>query len=736
MKKQQINEDVQSTEVERQEERIGEGVAPMHFPITPFSIAVSGLYEFRFQVLPHPFPAPISTGMKEDESEVQAVPFFLREELRLDVDHYHPQMVASGTIFGALNSRVQWIAHLQAKGTHRWIGTIWYKDGNTSIFPYTHVEIKVTSSWFPGLRSAAVSFSGGAAPKRTRIFRYTSPYFHPINLEFDYAQGVQPTTVINTCAHPNHPATLPCENLSVQMVFQRAGFNATTSAGGGVVPIALAGGGIPGKWSDQEMHDAMQSYWSRFANRPQWALWAFFASLHEQGSTLGGIMFDDIGPNHRQGTAIFKDSFISTAPAGDLNPQAWVERMIFWTACHEIGHCFNLAHSWQKSLPVSWIPLVDNPQVRSFMNYPYRVTGGQTAFFSDFEYRFSDQELFFLRHAPERFVEMGNANWFDHHAFQQANVSAEPAIRLEVRVNREQAVFEFMEPVTLELKLTNTSSEPQLIEDSLLRMTDAMTVILKKEGKTARQWLPYVQQCIQPKKRILMPSESIYESLFVSAGKNGWDIAEPGMYTVQIALHLGEEDIVSNQLRVRVTPPPGYDEEVMAQDLFSDEIGRILAFDGSRFFQHSNDILREIAQKLSNRRIAHHANLAVGHSLLHDCKLLAEDIKQAGKRMEINIEGAKPEEARKLLVSALIKPASTAVESFGHIDFKYYVERFSDWLNENGHVEEAIKTRDILYDTMKNRKVHGHKVKEDVLEEISRHNGKGKIVKSEKAMKV
>ena len=144
-------------------------------------------------------------------------------------------------------------------------------------------------------------------------------------------------------------------------------------------------------------------------------------------------MFDSIGPNHRQGTAMFNDSFIKNAPAGDANPAAWVRRMKFWTACHEIGHGFNLAHSWQKSLGTPWIPLTNEPEARSFMNYPDGVQGGQNAFFSDFEFRFSDNELLFMRHAPERFVQMGNADWFDHHGFEQANVSPGSPFALELR---------------------------------------------------------------------------------------------------------------------------------------------------------------------------------------------------------------------------------------------------------------------------------------------------------------
>ena len=68
------------------------------------------------------------------------------------------------------------------------------------------------------------------------------------------------------------------------------------------------------------------------------------------------------------------------------------------------------------------MPLADEPEARSFMNYPYNVAGGQAAFFADFEFRFSDQELLFIRHAPERFVQMGNAAWFDHHGFEEAAV--------------------------------------------------------------------------------------------------------------------------------------------------------------------------------------------------------------------------------------------------------------------------------------------------------------------------
>jgi hypothetical protein len=650
-----------------------------------------------------------------------------REQLRLDVDRYYPQMVASGTFIPDISSWDHWIANLSVSGPNAWTGNIWYKDTSPGrTFPYTSVKIEVTNRRSPNRREAKATFSGGGGTTRQRTFKFEGPHFHPVDFEFDFAQGEQPTLTVDTCAHPNRPATLPCENLSLQTVYRRAGFDVTTSAGGGTVPLAGAGPGA--LWSDVEMHDAMQTYWSRFVAEPQWAMWVFFASLHEQGTSLGGIMFDDIGPNHRQGTAIFNDAFISNPPAGDPNPAEWVRRMIFWTAGHEMGHAFNLAHSWQKSLTFGglgpWIPLADEPEARSFMNYPFNVSGGQAAFFADFEYAFSDQELLYLRHAPARFVQQGNAAWFDHHGFQGADTMPEQALKLELRVNRKTPAFGFMEPVITELKLTNTSSQPQLVDENLLSRTDSMAVVLKQDGRPARQFVPYAQYCPLPETKALMPGESVYAPLFVSAGQNGWDVADPGRYTVQVALHREDEEyLVSNPLRLVVEPPLGErrdDAERLAQDFFSEEVGRILWFGGSQVLEKGNDVLREVAERLSDRRVALHANAALGNAVAREYKLLnlgdadkerAKPAAMAGG--EVTVRPPDVEEARKDFGAALTDNADDGAASLGHIRYRRYVNRFSDLLAEQGETQEAAQIQDNLHDTMANRNVLDR-----VLEEI------------------
>ena len=700
---------------------------PIPLPLFP---PVSGLYEWRLQLYPLPVPLPLPERPIPTKPIPDLPPrpvpsstpaaelgtllpwWFSREELRLDVDRRYPQNVASGTVFRFLRTRVHWIANLSRVNLNTWTGNIWYKDGDVASFPFTNVRIQVVRSWYPAQRKATVTFSGGGAVEHTRTFKFKSIYFHPVEFEFDCAEGTTAVTSVQTHDHPNRPDTMPSETLSIETVYKRSGFKVRKSEGD-IVPLSLAG--ADARWSDMEMHDAMQTYWSRFADRAQWSMWVFFASLHERGTSLGGIMFDDIGPNHRQGTSIFNDAFISNAPAGDAAPAAWVRRMRFWTAVHEMGHAFNLAHSWQKALVYDgkgpWIPLANEPEARSFMNYPYNVTGGQAAFFADFEYRFSDGELLFLRHAPARFVQMGNAEWFDHHGFQQANVSLEPDFRLELRANRAKTEFEFMEPVVLELKLTNISSQDQIIDANILSAVDHMAVVIKKSGKPARLFSPYAQYCFESKNKIVKTGESEYESLFISAGQNGWDLAEPGNYTIQVCLHIGAEDLVSNPLHLRVAPPRGYDEEWLAQDFFSDDVGRILTFDGSKFLNKGNDTLHEIIEKLSDHKVARHARVALANPMTRKYKQLdlgeskrpVMPVYMAGGKIKVSPPNVA--EARKELAAALTEKTDAAAESLGHIDYKHYVDQFCDWLDKQGVSDEAIQIQDGLYKTLSARKV-------------------------------
>ena len=678
---------------------------------------VSGLYLAR-PADDDDLSMEVPEGMNGAEPVVPVTPASAvgREELRLDVDGHHPQRTASGVaVMG--HDRVHWIAALVPLGKRRWRGSIHYKDGSTAGFPYTTVHIHVLGGDDDlADHMVRVRFEAPGGLRRTRRFRYQSRYFHTVDFEFDAATGEQATTSVDTCAHPNRPPTLPCEVLTMRTVFQRAGFDVSESPGG-TVPIT--GAGTNARWSDAEMHDAMQAFWSRFSATAQWAMWVFFASLHEQGTDLGGIMFDDIGPNHRQGTAIFNDAFIAQPPTGDAAPEAWVRRMIFWTAAHEMGHAFNLAHSWQKSLGTPWLAgLADEPEARSFMNYPFRVSGGQAAFFADFRYRFSDAELLFLRHAPERFVQMGNAAWFDHHGFQEARVAPQQSLRLELRVNRAGGAFEFLEPVMLELKLTNVSTDPQLVDANALKSLDGMTVVIKPQNRPAREFVPFARYCYSPGTTVLGPGESLYAPIQVSAGAQGWDVAEPGNYRLQVALRRGDEDLVSNALAVRVRPPADRGEEFTAQDVFTEDVGRALAFGGTVVLSDANDVLNEVLDRHPERRIAIHAALALGLPAAKDYKALSSSHgAPAGVRIETR--PARPERAEELLDQALTSRPQDAAETLGHIGYVERSRTASASLAEADDTPAAVRLLDMAHQTMAARVVRKRKVLTDVLDSLA-----------------
>ena len=628
----------------------------------------------------------------------------VRERLNLDVDGRYPQRVVSGTIRSLLNLRLHWIARLRQTGPNQWAGPIFFKKGNGSLLTQTSVKVAVIGV-APATRVAKVTYSGPGGTV-TRTYRYSRAWFRAVEFEYDCQQGQTATTTIQTHAHPNRPPGLPSEDLSLETVYRRAGFKVTKSGGDTVVPTS--GAGADARWTDQEMHDAMQLHWSQFQNAAQWSLWVFWARQHVTGSSLGGVMFDDIGPKHRQGTAIFNESFIADAPPGDPNPAAWVKRMLFWTAAHEMGHAFNLAHSWQKSLGTPWIPLADEPEARSFMNYPFLVSGGQSTFFSNFAFRFSNPELLFMRHAPEQFVQMGNADWFDNHGFEQAETTPEPDFELTVRMNRDKAQLAFMEPAIVELKLENVSGRPQILEAGRMSSMDAVTLVVKRKDRPAKRWQPFAHYCVEPGLRTLEPGASLYEPLFISAGTNGWLIDEPGTYLVQAALHLNDRDVVSNPLYIRVAPPQSYDEQAVAQDMFTDSVARIVNFGGSLALEGGNDALREVAERLDEAHpAAIHARFALGSPRVIATKQVVAAASADGNgHGALAIKTSKGQsEGRELVQSALGADPQAAAETFGHIGYHRRVDAYADALARQNQKAQAKEIRKQMTAALRRRGV-------------------------------
>ena len=448
----------------------------------------------------------------------------------------------------------------------------------------------------------------------------------------------------------------------------------------------------------------MRMYWSRYSPRAQWALWFLFAQEYEL-SEFGGMMFDNSERNaadrfQRQGAAVFSANLERTLPPGESQPNQWMTRERFFAAVHEIGHCFNLSHSWQKQKGKPWVPRIyAGDDILSFMNYPNRYPGGGETFFSEFPFQFDKQEIQFLRHAPEQFVQMGAALASVDHGFSSARVSTQPTLALNLTVNRARPVFEFLEPVKIDLQLTNVSNEPAVVDPATFVGAHDLSLFIQRRDGVAQEWRPYVRLCSFGGVKLLRPGESLKASLFASAGVDGWHLADPGAYTLHAGISRDGEAIHAKPLNLRIASPQSWEEDYLAQNLFTDEVGRALALGGTYAMTSAIAALEEATDRLKDRAIARHAQLALGLPRKENRRMLS--LPEGRSRMSsvsadggcLEVVKAKPEEARRLLHAALLDQPEMAAQTFGQTAWEQQVESFANWLEHNGDSAAARKAR-------------------------------------------
>src|SRR5262249_17420984 len=162
---------------------------------------------------------------------------------------------------------------------------------------------------------------------------------------------------------------------------------AYAGAGGQMVPTAGSGGinntrAVDGERSKAGVHASMQTPFTLWKDLPPWAGWGLAAQLPHLGPGPYGIMFDQQG-KQRQGCAVFHKGIGGTT--------ADLLRLQLYTYVHELGHCFNLLHSWQKSFASP--PVTNRPNALSWMNYPWNYPlGGAASFSNTFPFHFAHDE--------------------------------------------------------------------------------------------------------------------------------------------------------------------------------------------------------------------------------------------------------------------------------------------------------------------------------------------------------
>lgn len=668
----------------------------------------------------HDLDEPIYVGEDQPTADDE---LDLSFTLHVDVDGNDPLDVVSGTVtegagsshfIGRVTSNVASAAGSRELTVGDFSAT-WPATGET--FERADVRISAGGAATPTAEVSFVATSGKVYGPF--LAAQASTFFRHVEFEVDREIDALDAEPYDTHTHPDRPRDLPRESLTLESAFAKSGILVTRSSGASVIDTSEAGGDR--RWSNRELHDAMERHWAAFANRPQWKMWIFLAELAAddppfvQGDGLGGIMFDgDIdepGGVDRQGTALFTKAPVFHSPQGaypQANPPAAeaAQRELFFNLIHETGHAFNLAHSFQKSLGAPWpappwMPVVSDARALSWMNYPDQASppsGTLKAkwFYDRFRFRFDDRENLFLRHAPERFVQMGNESWFQNHA-RVARGSLDPRLQLVVRSRKK--IFELGEPVAVELKLENRGDGVVMVHGGLSAHEGFVQMAITDPRGMRRPFLPMMHARARVEAQALEPGEALYMPAKLTIGAFGSPFKEPGAYRVEASYTNLDGSTAAAVMQLYVRPPKNWDDVVTVNELFNARVGRVMYMGGSRVMEDVIDKLGWISKKLgADHPVQFH---------LHGARCMAWDAKfkvvDLGAR-KIRLLDADPGLVQQQL-EPVVAAAKEAADTIGHIQFEKLVSSYVSCAVEDGKKAAARTAQQAMVSLFKERKV-------------------------------
>jgi hypothetical protein len=576
---------------------------------------------------------------------------------------------------------------------------------------HIYTTAKITIPWGgskigPAAVSLITKFSTAAysCKKKSNAFR-------DLQLEVDVCESVNNAPLLpeyDTNSHSDRPVDLPQRVLTIEETYKEAGIDVTINPVNTVIDDSASQFTT---WSPAELHDAMEQHFSQHSGAwPKWHLWCLLAGTF-QSSSVGGIMFDAAAgyggagdAPDRQGCAVFRNHswFSNLVENPTTQSEAEAMRKYLYTYVHEIGHAFNFLHSWDKSRPDSL----------SWMNYDwkYDARNGSDEFWNNFRMRFDDEELIHMRHGDRASVIMGGDPWASGgHAEEPAgamtNAIGDTPLDLTIR---SKGYFQFMEPVSVELRLKNKSELPIGIDKQLEpEFGNVIIYIQRPDGRTV-EYSPLLCKIASPDIKVLKPlqgntkGEDRYsQNVFLSYGSGGFYFPEPGEYLIRAA-YQGDGDmlITSGVHRIRIGRPFSMDEEKIAQDFFNRDTGMALYLNGSSspFLKSGMDVLEELSEKYGKSSLGAQISLLLA-------KNLSEPFFRMKNKKMVKDRDSKPDEALAFTKKAMDYQKKDP-SAFQNIDYHALRKTRSDLLSSVGKKKEAEQEINELVTDLKKRGVN------------------------------
>ncbi|WP_162788762.1 hypothetical protein [Amycolatopsis albispora] len=554
--------------------------------------------------------------------------------LRVDVDGNRPTRRVSGDFFTVSGATTTYFGSFIVHSPTVTTTASQVKIEGTGTFTWSAgaPKIRLTigrANLFESPKPGTLEFlTASNSPGATYFCPFESGFFRTVSYEQDSVAGTVPFLSYNTGSLPQ-PAGSPARVLTVPGAFAEAGIELLTTGGTNVIPVGAAGANA--KWNDAELHAAMVNHFSGFTNTPRWQVWMLVATSHDGG--YRGIMFDYGDAFQRQGAAVFYDA-IGGADAA-------TQRSQLRTYVHELGHAFNLLHSWQKNLANPPAPLGPNGGLGdlSWMNYDWKYQqsangpGGAAAYWAAFPFQFTENELVHLRHGYYRNVVMG-ANAFGTGAAEvDPDLFDTPLVDnsgLALDLRSPKSGFAYGEPVVVELKLSGTELRGRDTHGYLHPNDDLVSIAVQQpSGRTVR-YRPMLRHCVDEDRavRVGVDKPALYESAYIGFGADGFLFEAPGTYRLRATYIAGDGSrILSPVLRLRVRPPATRADEAAAELLLGEEQGQLLALLGSDASQLGKGVsaIETLLDRFPDHPLAVYGRLVKGINQQRDFKELTTD---------------------------------------------------------------------------------------------------------------
>ena len=573
---------------------------------------------------PLPIPVPIPIAKRAVSGRYRGTSGVFQVELRVDVDRVRPMKHVSAdffqvnggttTYFGSMVVKSPTIQVTSTQVIIKGLGKYTFVAGN----PVVKVTIKRRTVFQPQAPATLQFFSTGGTAGAIYNCPFESTRFRTLRIETDKVSDVT-TPVFSSYNTASLPSGGPPRILSVNGAFAEAGIEMVSTAASNVINVAAAGGNA--KWSNAELHASMQAHFSLFQDIPQWAVWQVVAQDHDLGPGLYGIMFDQAG-KQRQGCAVFHRGIGGTT--------AEKLRLQLYTYVHELGHNFNLLHSWQKSLGTPAVP--NRPLSLSWMNYPfnYPAPGGESTYWNQFAFQFDNEEIIHLRHAFRNNIIMGGNNFAVGSALGQ-EIMNDPVRNdsgLNFNISTHRRKFSLGEPVVLQLALDTSDSKGRRVHTWLHPNCNLVTVVIAKPNGVVIEYEPYIEHIVGARESVIGRDDVIRDSAYIGYGKGGLYFDQPGNYQIRAAYKAMDGSVIlSDIITVRIAYPVTGVEEELADLFMGEEQGQLLYLLGSdcESLSSGNEAFDLVLAKHGKHPMANYVRLIKGINASRDFKTITEE---------------------------------------------------------------------------------------------------------------